>query len=66
MSIYEYDEEKHMRQEREESRKEGKLVGERKKLTELIQKKLAKGNNPEEIADMLETPLEQVKEIFRD
>ena len=39
MSIYEYDQEKHMRQDREASWEEGR----ESLLKELIQKKLAKG-----------------------
>ena len=38
MSIYEYDEEKHMRQEREASWEEGWTTGRMELLKELIQK----------------------------
>ena len=44
VSIYEYDEEKHMRQEREASWEEGKLEGKIELLRMQIQKKLVKGN----------------------
>ena len=38
MSIYEYDQEKHIRQEREEAWEAGERNGEEKKLKDLIQK----------------------------
>ncbi|MDY2661765.1 MAG: hypothetical protein SOV67_03460, partial [Bariatricus massiliensis] len=73
VSIYEYDEEKVMRMMREEAREDGweeglQLGMERgieQKLKELIGKKLAKGNTPEEIADILEEPLELVQVLAR-
>ena len=62
VSIYEYDQEKHIRQEREEAweagekagREAGERSGEEKKLKEQIQKKLAKGKTIPEIAEALE------------
>ena len=45
MSIYEYDQEKHLRQEREDAWEDGLAEGERIKLKELIRKKLAKGKS---------------------
>ena len=50
VSIYEYDQEKHMRQEREASWEEGR----ESLLKELIQKKLAKGYSITDIAEALE------------
>ena len=50
MSIYEYDQEKHIRQEREASWEEGREA----LLKEQIQKKLAKGYSIPDIADALE------------
>lgn len=50
VSIYEYDQEKHMRQEREASWEEGREA----LLKEQIQKKLAKGYSIPDIADALE------------
>ena len=50
VSIYEYDQEKHIRQEREASWEEGR----ESLLKELIQKKLAKGYSIPDIADALE------------
>ena len=52
MSIFEYDEEKHMRSEREEGIRQGIKL----KLFLLICKKLAKGNTAAEIAEALEEP----------
>ena len=62
VSIYEYDQEKHMRQEREASWeegreagiKEGKAIKKEALLKEQIQKKLAKGYSIPDIADALE------------
>ena len=54
VSIYEYDQEKHMRQEREASREEGRQEGRLALLKEMIQKKLAKGKSVSEIAKELE------------
>ena len=50
MSIYEYDEEKHMRQEREAAWEDGR----RQLLITKIKRKLAKGKTIPEIADELE------------
>ena len=58
VSIYEYDQEKHMRQEREASWEEGMEKGMEKGrvqlLKEQIQKKLTKGKSVSEIAEELE------------
>ena len=57
-SIYEYDEEKHMRQEREAPWKEGREVGREEGIQELlkkqIQKRLSKGKSVSEIVEELE------------
>ena len=77
MSIYEYDEEKHMRQEREASWEEGRLSGikegeERVRLSgrmellkEQIQKKLSKGLSLFEIAEDLEEDETLIAELFQ-
>lgn len=73
MSIYEYDQEEHIRLEREdafedgrkEGREEGISLGEDKKLKELVEKKVKKGHTISEIADMLEEELEIIKEIVK-
>lgn len=62
VSIFEYDQEKHIRQEREQAWEEGResgfaegeAAGEKNKLNEQIQKKLQKGKTPAQIADELE------------
>ena len=65
VSIYEYDQEKHLRQEREAAWEEGEKIGREeggeKKMMELIQKKLSKGKTIPEIAEALEAVLEAVK-----
>ena len=62
MSIYEYDEEKHMRQEREAGIKKGK----QELLERLIQKKLVKGKSISEISEELEEEEEVIAEMIRE
>ena len=72
VSIYEYDAEKHMRQEKEESWEdghrlgveEGRLFGREEILRKQIRKKLKKGLTLLEIADMLEEEEETVKRLM--
>ena len=64
VSIYEYDEERHIRQEREEAREEGERVGWEKGRLELIRKKLAKGKSIPEIAEALEEEEETIRELI--
>ena len=68
MSIFEYDQEKHIKQEREEAweegRKEGKKAGERDMLLILAEKKLRKGKTIAEIAEELEESEKTIKEIL--
>lgn len=68
VSIYEYDAEKHIKQEREEyleiGRKEGLKQGSYMKLKELIEKKVQKGKAPEQIADELEESVEVIESIL--
>ena len=68
MSIYEYDEEKHMRMEREASYADGKLngieQGKKGLLKEQITKKLAKGKSVEVIADELEEDVPAIQVII--
>ena len=56
VSIYEYDEEKHMRQEREAAWEDGR----RQLLITKIKRKLAKGKTIPEIADELEETEERI------
>ena len=77
VSIYEYDEEKHMRQEREASWEEGREVGreegreegikkgKQELLERLIQKKLVKGKSISEIAEELEEEEEVIAEMIQ-
>lgn len=61
MSIYEYDEEKHMQQERRDAREDGML----QKEISLICKKLQKGKNISQIAEELETEVSYIERICR-
>ena len=64
VSIYEYDQEKYIRQEREEAWEAGEHSGEEKKLKELIQKKLAKGKTIPEIAEALEEEVDVIRRLI--
>lgn len=72
VSIYEYDEEKHMQMEREDAWEEGHAAGWNEGRTEgrtetllhLISQKLKKSKSPEAIAEELEMDLETVKEMI--
>ena len=76
MSIFEYDQEKHMKMEREQAfeegwkageksgRKAGEKTGEEKLLYLLIQKKCQKGLSMKEIAEVLETDEDTVKNLM--
>ena len=74
MSIFEYDQEKHMRQEREEAWEEGNreglteglAKGRRNMLCDQIQKKIQKGKSVAEIAEELEESEEVIEEILQD
>ncbi len=62
MSIYEYDEARHIRQEREDAWEEGKQT----KLRELVEKKLAKGKSISEIAEALEESEDKIRELVKE
>ncbi len=64
VSIYEYDMEKHMRQEREEHLETGRKEGRTEKVVEQIQKKLAKGKSAAEIAEDLEEEREVIEGLM--
>ena len=64
MSIFEYDQEKHMRMEREQHFEEGRIAGEEGLLFSLIQKKLAKGKCIPEIAEELETDENTIRNVI--
>ena len=60
VSIFEYDEEKHIKSEREEWRN----IGREEKLIEQIRKKRARGKNPETIADELEEDIKTILNLL--
>ena len=74
VSIYEYDEEKHMRQEREASWEEGReegieegiKKGKQELLERLIQKKLVKGKSISEISEELEEEEDVIAQMIRE
>ena len=66
VSIYEYDQEKHIRQEREEAWEAGEHSGEEKKLKEQIQKKLARGKTIPEIAEALEEEEDTIRRMIEE
>ena len=74
MTIFEYDEEEHMRLEREEQYKKGEEAGEARgrsegennKLKNQIRKKLAKGKAIPQIADEVEETEEKVIEMIKE
>lgn len=67
MSIFEYDQETHMKQEREESLAIGKAIGEKKghieTLTQLTVGKLTKGSTVEGIIEALGADADEIREI---
>ena len=77
VSIFEYDQEKHLRQEREQAWEEGREAGiaegkaagiaEGKAAgrIELIQKKLKKGKTVAQIADELEEPEDEIEKLIK-
>ncbi len=54
MSIYEYDQEEHIRMEREDAYEDGRKDGDKARLISQVQKKLAKQKSVKVIADELE------------
>ena len=72
MSIYEYDEKKQRKLDREEGVQigieqgieQGIPVGDNIRLIILVQKKLTKGKSLDVIADELETTVEEIKPIY--
>ena len=68
VSIYEYDQEKHIRQEREASREEGIKEGMSRGRSELIRHALQKGTEPEmlkELFDVTEEELEMAQRLIK-
>ena len=67
MSIFEYDQERHMQQEREAGIEKGRRIGlaegEGKLLRRQVQKNLARGMSFAEIAEVLDETEERIREI---
>ena len=67
MSIFEYDQERHMQQEREAGIEKGRRIGlaegEAQLLRRLVQKNIARGMNIAEIAEVLDETEERIREI---
>ena len=63
MSIFEYDQERHMQQEREAGIEKGRRQGEEQLLCRLVQKNLARGMSIPEIAAVLDETEERIREI---
>ena len=70
VSIYEYDQERHMRQERETFWEDGRVVGRNEGrgelLKEQIQKKLARGKSISVIAEEVEEEESVIEQIIRE
>ena len=63
MSIFEYDQERHMQQEREAGIEKGRRQGEEQLLRRLVQKNLVRGLSITEIAEVLDETEERIREI---
>ena len=67
-SIFEYDQEKHIKQEKEESWEEGRAQGRtegiQKAITDLVARKVRKGITLDEIAEDLECSKEEIAPIY--
>ena len=64
VSIYEYDQEKHLRMERRDAKAEGIAEGRNELLEELVKKKLQKNKSPEIIAEELEENISVIENII--
>lgn len=64
MGLYEYNEEEHIRMEREDAREEGREEGVLYNLASIIHKKHLKGKPLIKIADELETDTDDIKDIY--
>ena len=68
MNIFEYDQEKHIKMEKEESLEEGiqigEEIGERKTLVRQVDAKIKKGYTIDQIADLLEYPVDELRPIY--
>ena len=66
MLIAQYDYDTDIRVQRQEAFEDGFSDGKKAKLTELVRKKLAKGENPIEIANALEESVENIEELIKE
>ena len=64
VSIYEYDQEKHLRMERRDAKAEGIAEGRNELLEELVKKKLQKNKSPEIIAEELEEDISVIENVI--
>ena len=64
MSIFVYDQEKHIRQEKDESREEGKEEGRASMLRDLVIRKVEKGYSLEQIADAFDYNKDEIEPIY--
>ena len=64
MSIFEYDQERHMQQEREAGIEKGRRQGEEQLLRRQVQKNLGRGMQVAEIAELLDESEERIREII--
>lgn len=65
VSIFEYDQEKHLRMEREQAWEEGRAAGLVEGKTDLVRKKLEKGKSVSQIADELEETVDVIDDIIK-
>ena len=63
MSIFEYNQERHMQQEREAGIEKGRRQGEEQLLRRQVQKNLSRGMSISEIAEVLDETEERIREI---
>ena len=63
MSIFEYDQERHMQQEREAGIEKGRRQGEEHLLRRQVQKNLARGMSISEIEEVLDETEKRIREI---
>ena len=67
MSIFEYDQDRHMQQEREDGIEKGRRIGlaegEEHLLRRQVQKNLSRGMSISEIAEVLDETEERIREI---
>lgn len=66
MSIYEYNQEEHIKLEREDAFEDGRVYGMEEGLLELIEKKLNRGDSIEKIADDLMEDVEKIRRVIEE